>query len=92
MLVQNTALITERSQNVRETFGRATLSGGQAAVTHSSATADSLVYVTNVNPDLENGFGDLTVTVIPGTGFVINSTVAEDTSEVAWRVVDGADF
>lgn len=74
--------------NASATIGQSTLVAGTVDVVCPAVTVDSLIFVSNNTQDgADTGF--LTVpsaTVIPGVGFTINSTDADDTSVINWRL------
>jgi len=66
--------------------GTATLVAGTVTVANTSVTANSLVFLTVTLPGGTVGY--LSVAVTAGTGFVITSSSALDTSTVGYIVVD----
>jgi hypothetical protein len=65
--------------------GRAVLSGGTASVAFPEIDSATPVLVTNTAPGGTPGF--LTVSVTAGTGFMIKSSSAADSSTVCWAML-----
>lgn len=68
--------------------GTGTLSGGTATIATTAVTASSLIFLTDTSSSTTN-VGSLTVSAkTAGTGFVVTSTLALDTSTFNWMIVN----
>lgn len=78
------------------TSGIATLASGTVAVACPSVKADSVIivnYAVATSTTANRGFVNAkTSKIVPGAGFIIDSTNASDTSIVYWQVVDKSDY
>lgn len=71
------------------TAGKATLTGGTVTVSTTKVTANSLIFLTHQNNSGTVGSPSVSARTA-GTSFVITSTSASDTSDVAWFIVEPA--
>lgn len=71
-------------------IGTGTLSGGTATISNSSVTANTRVFLQDTTSGGLTNVGVLTAVTTAGTGFVVTSTIALDTSTFNWFLVESA--
>lgn len=83
-----TGLIVKSGSNAR--IGTGTLSGGTLTIVNTSVTANTRVFLQDTTSGALTNVGILTAVTTAGTGFVVTSTLALDTSTFNWLLVESA--
>lgn len=89
IIIPNAGRGTHIKEGSNARMGIAVLVGGTVAVSNTSVTADSRIFITNNKPAGTVGFCHISARV-PGTSFTITSSNALDTSEIAWIIFEPA--
>lgn len=83
------ALDIQSSSNSDNTIGTATLVGGTVTVLSTAVKANSIIFLTEVNPAGTTGTGNLVITTITAnTSFMITSSSVIDISTVNWIIIN----